>query len=231
MKYSTQRLRQHLYVSEYQDPLDEYENMLNLFKPLDEITPDSELSKPLVESVYELSSITNEGETKLATTKKTKSPLADWDQWDEFMETELGDLDADLPDDKKWVQELRDIIESKRGQTIWTRKNEHDINREIKKTQSPKPLNIPEGIASIITAVYIERSKKLSEIKNEDKLAYMTFRKFMVDLKKKTKKDPVLQTKLELTKVRMLFAASCVVLPSLVEMAQAASSFEALSDE
>lgn len=196
-----QRSTSPLFLSEYQDPLDEYENMLNLFKPLDDTVADDEFRKPLAEAVYEESSIVNEGETRIAPLKKSKSPLADWDQWDDFMEKELGDLDADLPEDKKWVQELRDIIESKRGTSIWTRKSEKDINREIKKTQAPKPLIIPEAIASIIIAVYIEQSKKLSEIKNEDRLAYMTFRKYMIDLKKKTKKDPVLQTKLELTKV------------------------------
>lgn len=74
-----------------------------------------------------------------------------------------------------------------------------------------KTLYIPESIASIIVTVYIEKNKKLSDIKKEDHVGYLTFRKFMIDLKKKTKKDPVAQAKVEVSKVCNVFDHFCYV--------------------
>lgn len=191
----TKNLRFNYLSSQVNDenPVDDYYSMLNLFKPLD----------TEAEQVFQQASINSDDSiVKLAPVKRPSNKV-EWDQWDAFMEEELGDLDPDITDENKWMLEVRDIVEQRRGTVIWSRKNENDINREIKKP-GPKPLVVPEPAASIIMAVYIEQSKKLSQIKKDDPLGYMTFRKYMMDLKKKTKKDPVMLTKLELSKVSLL---------------------------
>jgi hypothetical protein len=191
-----------------ENPLDEYDNMLNLFKPLEDssVSEADLFQSNLLDIVYEQTSILKENEIeKKSIIKKPKSPQSEWEHWDAFMEEELGDLDADLTDDKKWVLEVRDIVEQRRGMSIWSKTNEQDIiSREIKKTQAVKPLAVPEPVASIITSVFLDQSKKISDIKKDDPLAYVTVRKFMMDLKKKSKKDPVMQTKVELSKVRII---------------------------
>lgn len=171
--------------------VDDYYDMLNLLKPVQE----DDLA-----AVVKESTITGESSTGLAPRRlrKTKSSQMDWEHWDAFLEDELGDLDAELRDDQKWVLDAREIIEQRRGVSIWSKK-EVDT---VKKTPVVKTLFVPEAVASIVTSVYIEKTRKLSDVKKEDQLGYITFRKFMVDLKKRSKKDPIMQSKLEVSKVR-----------------------------
>ena len=163
-----------------------------MFKPIP-------LDEPESLAVYEQSSIlTNDESAAPPTTiikRKPKSSQSD------YLERSLGSSASrrETLENSKWIRDAKDIIEARRGTTIWPKK-EGEVVAEVKKSAS-KPLLIPDNIARIVTAVYIEQSKKLSDIQETDKLGYTTFRKFMIELKKKTKKNPVLLTKLELTKV------------------------------
>jgi hypothetical protein len=45
-----------------------------------------------------------------------KSNYKRWEHWDDFMEAELGDIDAEITKDSdRWILEMRDLIEQKRG--------------------------------------------------------------------------------------------------------------------
>jgi hypothetical protein len=45
-------------------------------------------------------------------------PQKRWEHWTEWLQEELGDLDAELEEKDKWVLELRDIVEQKRGESV-----------------------------------------------------------------------------------------------------------------
>lgn len=62
-------------------------------------------------------------------------------------------------------------------------------------------LYIPTAVAQVITAVYIERTHKMKDYKEEDELACIEFRKWVREQKKKSKRDPIVAAKIELSNV------------------------------
>ena len=52
----------------------------------------------------------------LAKTRMTpKTAQQQWEHWDEFMEQEFGNMDAEITEDQKWMIDMRDMVEQKRG--------------------------------------------------------------------------------------------------------------------
>lgn len=128
-----------------------------------------------------------------------------WPLWDEFMETYLSDLDDELQTGEEWLGEARNFIEQKRGKAIWSKKSDSEIQQEIKKAQASKGLYIPPPVVQVITEVFLERNFKMSEYKIEDELACLEFRKWIREQKKKSKKDPLLSAKNEVSNVSNMF--------------------------
>lgn len=53
--------------------------------------------------------------TSKASTSLLRVGQKKWEHWDAWMEREFGDMDAELEEKDKWMLELRDIVEQKRG--------------------------------------------------------------------------------------------------------------------
>lgn len=44
-----------------------------------------------------------------------KTAQQQWEHWDAFMEQEFGNMDAEITEDQKWMIDMRDMVEQKRG--------------------------------------------------------------------------------------------------------------------
>jgi hypothetical protein len=124
-----------------------------------------------------------------------------WEHWNDFLEAELGDIEAELTDDSKWLAEARDYIELRRGKAIWSKRSEQEIQAAMKKALAAKGMSIPSAVAQVINAVYVDKTHKMKEYRDEDELACIEFRKWVREQKKKSKRDPIVLAKLELTNV------------------------------
>jgi hypothetical protein len=118
--------------------------------------------------------------------------------WNADYERELGDLDSEAT--KKWVQEARDILEQERGIAIWSKKSDKEIQRQAKKLQGMKTVVIPELVSLVVRAVFLEKTHKMRDIKDQNEVAFREFRKWLRDRKKKSKKDPLATAKVEVSK-------------------------------
>ena len=138
----------------------------------------------------------------LATTKKSKldnKPIP-WENWDPFMEEEFGDMDRILTDDEEWVYELRDIVELKRGMAIWSRRTGKELNAERQKALRDKVVYVPPNFERIITCVFLEKTHTMKQMRAENELAVIEFRKWMLKNRKRLKKNPLPVVKIEVSK-------------------------------
>ena len=71
----------------------------------------------------------------------------------------------------------------------------------MKKALEKKALNVPDAVAMIIRAVYLEKSHTMKKMKKDHELACIGFRKWVIEQKKKTKKDPLPMARIEVSKV------------------------------
>ena len=97
---------------------DPYGDMLNL---------EREAPADAKDTLYAAVSITSEGGESVFAANATVVPPSKastsllrvgqkkWEHWDAWMEREFGDMDAELEEKDKWMLELRDIVEQKRG--------------------------------------------------------------------------------------------------------------------
>ena len=163
------------------------------------------IHSPVDSSIVSLASlgIVNRSERKTLL-KFIKSPQRSnqrkWSDFDSYLEQELGELDGELEEKDMWMQELRDVVEQKVGYAIWSKRSEKEIQKEIKKQISAKGINIPESVQKVIRAVFIERSHSLKQFKKEDEFACSEFRKWMIEQRRKTKKDMLPTAKVEVSK-------------------------------
>lgn len=92
-------------------------------------------------------SLRSEGKYKAPTTKsetnERKSNRRLWPFWDDFMESELGDIEAELAPGDEWLSEARDYIELKRGRAIWSKRSDQEIQAEMKKQLAAKGMIYP----------------------------------------------------------------------------------------
>jgi hypothetical protein len=140
------------------------------------------------------------GIIKFYDAKKKLNQKLQWDQWDAFMESELGDLDAEPNDNDKWILEMRDIVEQKRGYAIWSKRSDQEIKRATQKGVADKAISMPPSVTLVITSVYIERTHTMKQLRKDNELACIEFRKWMIEQRKKTKKDPLPMAKMAVTK-------------------------------
>jgi hypothetical protein len=87
------------------------------------------------------------------------------------------------------------------GIAIWSKRSDEDVKREMKKYLASKSLKVPEAISTVIRCVFLERLFTMKEMKKNNELAVIEFRKWMIEQRKKTKKDPLPLTKIEVSKV------------------------------
>ena len=185
---------------------DPYADILNLKKPL---------ACANSSSIISASSILQSENDEIAAPPSTYSSLVNsrsatglmsnfkrWEHWDAFMEAELGDIDAELKDSDRWIQELRDLVEQKRGFAIWSKRSDKEIQKEMKKSLASRGMLIPPNVAMVITAVYIEKTHTMKALREEEELACLEFRKWIMEQKKKNKKDPIITAKVDLSKVQ-----------------------------
>jgi len=125
-----------------------------------------------------------------------------WEHWDAFMDEQFGDMDREISmyDEDKWVLELRDAVELKRGIAIWSKRSDEEVKREMKKYLAAKASKIPDYIANIVRCVFLEKIMTMKEMREEHELDVINFRKWMIERKKKTKKDPLVSAKLDVSK-------------------------------
>lgn len=186
-----------LYQSSSGSEADPYGDLFDLEKPLE---------STILPRVFEENTITQD-ETSANTTFLASSLFFGtgasgenhrsnkWEHWDEFMEEELGDIDAEIDlnnDEERWIQEMRDLVEQKRGRAIWSERSDKEIQKEVKKSSAYNSLNIPPGVAMVISAVHIEKTHTMSEMRKFDEIAWLEYRKWMLEQKKKSKNADVL---------------------------------------
>ena len=90
------------------DDDDPYGDLLNLRKPVEVDEAQEMLNVLSIDSKIDSSS--------LAKTRMTpKTAQEQWEHWDAFMEQEFGNMDAEITEDQKWMIDMRDMVEQKRG--------------------------------------------------------------------------------------------------------------------
>ena len=176
---------------------DPYADMLDFKRA---IAPD------IVSPVLELSSIamaSDDGAAPLTWPGRSPrgSRLRREPWWDAFMEEQFHDMDDDVVDgdDQKWLLDVRDEVEKKRGFAIWSKRSNKEVQREAKKALASKAVKVPEPVATVVRLVYLEKVRKMSQLKKDPvhELAAIAFRKWMIEQKKKGLKDPLLLAKIE----------------------------------
>lgn len=123
-----------------------------------------------------------------------------WVHWDDFMESEFGDMDRELGEDEEWMYAVRDAVEMKRGMAIWSKKTPKEIKAELKKSLTSKGINIPEKFYRVIVSVFLEKTHSMKEMRKENELHVIEFRKWMIEQKKRLKKDPLPVVKVDASK-------------------------------
>ena len=194
---------------------DDYDDFLNLDKPIKDLDDEEKIRvvrqevsilPPLLLSDSGEVVVDEDGEalpapprTFLGKSKESSMMSAQrkWPNWDSFMEDEFGDLDAELSDEEAWMWEARNAVEAKRGFAIWSQRSASEIKKEVAKSVAAKTLNIPRSVATIIRAVHLERTHTMKQIRKENELAAIEYRKWMIESRQKTKKDPLPQAKAE----------------------------------
>lgn len=98
---------------------DPYADMLDLDKPMSSETIESVLSEVSI-SAFPGGVIKGGSQNTLAhRTRRPPSlikPQRRWEHWDAWCQQEMGDMDGELEEKDKWIWELRDIVEQKRGE-------------------------------------------------------------------------------------------------------------------
>ena len=92
------------------EDFDPYGDLLNFQKPLlDEVAVNS-LTLREIETTE-----VNPGKIVEDEAVRKRRERYRWEFWDDFMEQELGDINAELLEGERWIQEMRDLVEMKRG--------------------------------------------------------------------------------------------------------------------
>ena len=71
----------------------------------------------------------------------------------------------------------------------------------MKKALATKSMNIPTSVVEVLTAVFIEKKYTMKEMKAINEMAFLDYRKWFREQKKKSKKDPIPPAKTEIAKV------------------------------
>ena len=190
-----------LYQTEFDDP---YGDLLNVNRPVE-----TEAVQQMI-NTWSIDAQKEAGLPLVRTKINSDRPKKPWEHWDPFMEREFGDMDAELTEDQKWMYEARDVVELKRGFAIWSKRSDKDLQRELRKTLATKSLNVPENVAMIIRAVYLEKTHTMRFMRasKDHEMACIDFRKWMIQQKQKSKKDPLPTAKVEVSKKWLLRAPS-----------------------
>ena len=177
---------------------DPYADMLDLKRA---VAPDA------VPPVLEMSSIVpaDENVAPLTWPRGRQSGLRRRELWwDAFMDEQFHDMDDELSDgdDQKWLLEVRDEVEKKRGFAIWSKKSDKEVQRELKKALASKASKVPDAVATVVRLVYLDKVRKMSQLKKDPayELAVIKFREWMVEKKKKGVKDPLTLAKNEVAR-------------------------------
>ena len=175
---------------DFDDGYDVYDDLLNLSKPVE--------GAEFV-NAWSIDASKDQG---LPVVWNRMSPGAakkpEW--WDDFYEESFSDMDTEPQDSEKWMLEVRDEVEKKRGFAIWSKKSDKELQREMKKTLATKALNVPESSAMVIRAVHLEKSHTMKQMRKDYELECIELRKWMIEQRKKSKKDPLPAAKTEVSK-------------------------------
>lgn len=174
--------------------MDPYADMLNFEAPVNEDKKSALISQWSIDKDR-----TAESESK---SFKAPAELPRWEHWDAFMDEQFGDMDKEISmnGEDRWILELRDAVELKRGMAIWSKRSDDEVKREMKKYLAAKALKVPDYVANIVRCVYLEKIMTMKEMRNDHELDVINFRKWMVERRKKTQKDPVAPAKIEVSK-------------------------------
>jgi len=176
------------------DEIDPYGDFLDLNAVVD----DSPLKNALVS---EWSIAVNEDDKgELSVKSKLEKPKKQWEHWDDFMQEQFGDMDRELAEDETWMYAIRDAVEMKRGMAIWSKRSDKEINAEKAKSVAKQRLKIPVNFANIITRVFLEKTASMKEMRSENELHVIEFRKWMIEQRKKFKQDPLPIVKVEVSR-------------------------------
>jgi hypothetical protein len=94
-------------VEELEDE-DPYGDLLNFKKPVE-----TENSKDLI-NIWSIASSVDAG-SLVKVKGPPKTAQQQWEHWDDFMEEQFGNMDAEVPDSERWQIDMRDMVEQKRG--------------------------------------------------------------------------------------------------------------------
>ena len=184
---------------DFSDDLDPYEGFLDTNTEIEGSIADT------LAREWSLQDGTDDTGTALAVKKsKLNKPRKQWEHWDAFMEEEFGDMDRALTKDEEWIYELRDAVELKRGMAIWSQRSEKEISAEKAKAQREKVIHVPPKFENIVTRVFLEKTSTMKQMRAENLLVAIEFRKWMLENRKRFKKNPVPVVKCEVARKWLL---------------------------
>lgn len=179
--------------------IDPYDDILNFEKSVSTNIADKLAAEWTLNDENKNNQSKNKEKSSLATVSREERKKP-WIHWDDFMEAEFGDMDRELNKDEEWMYAVRDAVEMKRGIAIWSKKTSKEINAELKKSLASKGLNIPPNFYRIVVNVFLEKTHTMKEMRKENELYVIEFRKWMIEQRKKLKKDPLPVVKVDASK-------------------------------
>jgi hypothetical protein len=109
---------------------------------------------------------------------------------DSIVDTEFQDNDNDVEDDL-WLEEVRNILELRRGYAIWSNRTVEQIASENISMQKKEYKKLPRNFLVLFRTVFLEKSFSLEDIKKRDSSLALSFRKWIFELRGKLKSNPL----------------------------------------
>ena len=173
-----------------------YADLLNFDKPVDESIAAEMKDEMSIDQAIEEAGVPRVG---LERFKSKKIATRKWERWDAFMEEELGDIEAEPSEKDAWILDAREAVEQKRGFAIWSKRSDKDIATQVRKDVTNKQIKAPEAFSRIVKCVYLEKTHGMKDMRIENELNVINFRKWMAELSKKLKKNPLPVVKTEVS--------------------------------
>merc|ERR1711916_391558 len=105
---------------------DPYGDILNMDAPI------AKEQNSVMKTQWSIESSTQSTDKSKMKKSLMQSNKPQWEHWDAFLDEQFGDMDREISmyDEDKWVLELRDAVELKRGIAIWSKRSDEEVERE-----------------------------------------------------------------------------------------------------
>lgn len=136
-----------------------------------------------------------------------------WDYLDDFMKEQFDDMDRELGQDELWINEVKDAVGINRGVGTWSTRSEKEL-RDPKKGVQLNTMKVPAKFVKLVIDVYLEKVRTMKDFRRENELTTIEFRKWMIDQRKRLKKNPLFPVKVAVSSGWLLADPSSGSIPS-----------------